>query len=75
MWSFIIMTSSLPSKQTYLLDKFKYYWHLASERISKTPERSLDCAYQSILKIKALEDEQFKILLSHLYYARMLKSI
>lgn len=59
MWSFIIMTSSLPSKQTYLLDKFKYYWHLASERISKTPERSLDCAYQSILKIKALEDEHF----------------
>ncbi|RUT07121.1 hypothetical protein DSM106972_023820 [Dulcicalothrix desertica PCC 7102] len=53
------MTSSLSSKQTYLLDKLKYYWHSASERISKTPERSLDCAYQSVLKIKAIEDEHF----------------
>jgi hypothetical protein len=53
------MTSSLFSKQTYIFDKLKYYWHSVSERVSKTPERSLDCAYQSVLKIKAIEDEHF----------------
>jgi CemA family len=53
------MTSSLFSKQIYLFEKLKHYWHSASERISRTPERSLDSAYQSVLKIKAIEDEHF----------------
>lgn len=53
------MTSSLPSKQVYLWEKFKGYLHSVGERVFKTPERSLDCAYQSVLKIKAIEHEYF----------------
>lgn len=51
------MTSTLPNKQTLLVGKLKEYLHNANQRVLRTPERSLEVAYQSVLKIKAIEEE------------------
>jgi len=53
------MTSISPNKAVYLSTKAKNYWRSVSQHILKTPERSLEIAYQAGLKIKALEDEHF----------------
>jgi CemA family len=53
------MTSILPNKPLYLSTKAKNYWHSVSQHFLKTPERSLEIAYQAVLKIKAIEDEHF----------------
>lgn len=53
------MTSILPNKALYLSTKAKNYWRSVSQYFLKTPERSLETAYQAGLKIKALENEHF----------------
>lgn len=53
------MTSILPNKQVYLATKAKNYWRSVSQHLLRTPERSLEIAYQAVLKIKAIEDEHF----------------
>lgn len=53
------MTSNLPKKQAYLVEKVKEYFSFTTRRIVRTPERSLEKAYESALKIKDLEDEYF----------------
>ena len=53
------MTSSLPKKQAYLIEKLKEYFSFTTRRIVRTPERSLEKAYECTLKIKDLEDEYF----------------
>ena len=52
------MTSSLP-KKPYLIEKLKEYFSFTTRRIVRTPERSLEKAYECALKIKDLEDEYF----------------
>ena len=53
------MTSGLPKKQPYLLEKLKEYFSFTTRRIVRTPERSLEKAYECTLKVKDLEDEYF----------------
>ncbi|MEO0967805.1 MAG: proton extrusion protein PcxA [Cyanobacteria bacterium J06639_18] len=53
------MTSSPPKKQAYLIGKVKEYFSFTTRRIVRTPERSLEKAYECALKIKDLEDEYF----------------
>jgi CemA family len=51
------MTSTLPNKQTLLLEKIQEYLRFFSQRITRTPERSLEVAYDSVMKIRAIEEE------------------
>ncbi len=51
------MTSTLPNKQALLLEKVQEYLRFFSQRITRTPERSLEVAYDSVMKIRAIEDE------------------
>jgi hypothetical protein len=51
------MTSTLPSKQALLLEKFQDYLRFCGRRITRTPERSLEVAYDSAMKIRVIEDE------------------
>ncbi|NJL78151.1 MAG: proton extrusion protein PcxA [Richelia sp. RM2_1_2] len=52
------MTSTLPSKRAYILvEKLKQYVRFSSQRIFTTPERALENAYRSALKIKEIEQE------------------
>ncbi|MBW4671200.1 MAG: proton extrusion protein PcxA [Cyanomargarita calcarea GSE-NOS-MK-12-04C] len=51
------MTSTLPTKQALLLEKFQEYLQFFGQRITRTPERSLEVAYDSVMKIRAIEDE------------------
>lgn len=53
------MTSTLPNNQAYLATKLKQSLRSATQRFLKTPERSLEQAYQAILRIEAIEDEYF----------------
>ena len=53
------MTSGLPKKQPFLVEKLKEYFSFTTRRIVRTPERSLEKAYECTLKIKDLEDEYF----------------
>ncbi|WP_414584781.1 proton extrusion protein PcxA [Scytonema sp. PCC 10023] len=52
------MASTLPNKN-HLLTKLKNSFQSANQHLQKTPERSLEQAYQAVLKIKAIEDEYF----------------
>jgi CemA family len=54
------MASAFGSGQHHLLEKLREYVHAASDRFLKTPERSLDQAYQAALKIASIEDKYFK---------------
>jgi CemA family len=47
------------NNQSYFLRKFKAQLDTANQWFFKTPERSLDRAYQAALKIKSLEDNYF----------------
>jgi hypothetical protein len=53
------MTSTLPNNQAYLVTKLKESLRSVSQRFLRTPERSLEQAYQALLRIKAIEDEYF----------------
>lgn len=53
------MTSTLPNNQAYLATKIKQSLRSATQRFVKTPERSLEQAYQAVLRIEAIEDEYF----------------
>jgi CemA family len=53
------MTSTFSTKQAHLFEKLKDYLRFASQRVHKTPERALEFAYQSALKIKNIENEYF----------------
>ena len=46
--------------QGYFFTKFKTRLDTVNQWFSKTPERSLEQAYQAALKIKSIEDEYFK---------------
>jgi len=52
------MTSIFPYNQTYFVS-FKGHLYKFNQRILNTPERALEQAYKSTLKIKELEDEYF----------------
>jgi hypothetical protein len=54
------MASAFGSGQHHLLEKLREYVDAASDRFLKTPERSLDQAYQAALKIASIEDKYFK---------------
>lgn len=53
------MASTLPNKENNLVTKLKNYFHSANQQLQRTPERSLEQAYQAVLRIKAIEDEYF----------------
>ncbi|HAJ57997.1 MAG TPA: proton extrusion protein PcxA [Cyanobacteria bacterium UBA8543] len=53
-------TSSFTNGQEDLLTKLKVHVGSVNQWFSKTPERSLEQAYQAALKIKSIEDEYFK---------------
>jgi hypothetical protein len=57
-WS-LPMSFSLSNKTSQLVTKLKQSLRSANQYFLKTSERSLDQAYQAVLKIKAIEDEYF----------------
>ncbi|BAY45988.1 CemA family protein [Scytonema sp. HK-05] len=52
------MASTLPNKN-HLVTKLKNSFQSANQHLQRTPERSLEQAYQAVLKIKAIENEYF----------------
>ncbi|MBD0261349.1 MAG: proton extrusion protein PcxA [Tolypothrix sp. Co-bin9] len=53
------MSLSLSNKTSQLVTKLKNSLRSANQHFRKTSERSLEQAYQAVLKIKAIEDEYF----------------
>ncbi len=53
------MSLSLSNKTSQLVTKLKFSFRSANQYFLKTSERSLEQAYQAVLKIKAIEDEYF----------------
>ena len=52
------MASTLPNKN-HLVTKLKNSFQSANQHLQRTPERSLEQAYQAVLRIKAIENEYF----------------
>jgi CemA family len=71
------MSSKLSSKTNPLVTKLKNYFRFANQQFLRTSERSLEQAYQAVLKIKAIEDEYFngnKILIESTKYSTSVNS-
>jgi hypothetical protein len=51
------MTSTLPNKQAFLLEKLQGPWRLFNQIIMRTPQRSLEVECDSVMKIRVIEDE------------------